>query len=276
LLFLKTFCFKFVVFSEFYKQKQGLKMEKWLNKEKLKSYLTLNWFKLMIFVLIAFIFLRKDFSFSINLNSPFRMEEEQKNPSNQAATKKEPLVTEKQSKVPVVKSQSSFFDRFELPFIGKGKTSSKKEEIKSVSEESIQAYINRFANVAVNEQQKFGIPASIILGNALVHSFAGKRDMAIQGNNHFSIPCTPEWKGDSGTYNDACYRHYENAWTSFRDNSIFLSGARFGSLRKLRPTDYKSWATGLEKLGYSDLDNLEKRLLEVIDTYQLHQLDAAG
>ena len=251
-------------------------MEKWLNTEKLKSYLTLNWFKLMILVLIAFIFLRKDFSFSVNLNSPLKMEEEQKKPANQAATKKEPLVTEKRTKKPIVKSQSSFFDRFELPFIGKGKTTAKKEETLSVSEASMQAYINRFANVAINEQEKFGIPASIILGNALVNSFAGKRDMAIQGNNHFSIPCTADWKGDSGTYNDACYRHYENAWTSFRDNSVFLSGARFGSLRKLGSTDYKSWATGLEKLGYSDLDNLEKRLLEVIDNYKLYQLDAAG
>ena len=250
-------------------------MEKWLNKEKLKSYLTLNWFKLMIFVLIAFIFLRKDFSFSVNLNSPLQIEKEQKHPTNQAAIKKEPLITEKLAKKPVVKSQSSFFDRFELPFIGKGKTKPKKEEIAEISNASKQAYINRFANVAVSEQKKFGIPASIILGNALVHSFAGKRDLVIRGNNHFSIPCTSDWQGDSGTYNDACYRHYENAWTSFRDNSVFLSGERFGSLRKLRSTDYKAWATGLEKLGYSDLDNLEKRLIEVIETYNLHQLDTA-
>lgn len=249
-------------------------MERWFSSDKLKAYVKLNWFKLMIVVLVAFIFIRKDFSFSINLNSPLRMEQEDKKPSSAPITKKEPLVTEKLPDKPVVRSQSSFFSRFELPFIGKGKSSTKKKkEIPEIGEAVYQNYIKRFAHVAVSEQKKFGIPASIILGNALIHSFAGNRDMALAGNNHFAIPCTTTWNGASETYNDACYRHYENAWSSFRDHSNYLCGEKFGSLRKLGAKDYKSWAKGLENLGYSDQDHLNKRLVEIIQKYELNTLD---
>ncbi|MEM1318659.1 MAG: glucosaminidase domain-containing protein [Bacteroidota bacterium] len=250
-------------------------MEQWFTSQQVKNYISANWFKIVLFMMIAFVFLRKDFSFSINLNSPMQPEEQEQmhnNPSQKAAKKKDPMITRKMPDKAVAKTQTSFFDRF--PFIGKEKKVAKpKSELATISEDVKQAYIKRFSHVAAVEQEKYGVPASITIANALFHSFAGKRDMAIAGNNHFAIPCTSNWLGDSNTYQDACYRHYENAWSSFRDHSLYVTQGKFKGLRKLGPKDYKSWAYGLEKRGFSDRSNLAASLIELIESYDLQQFD---
>ncbi len=247
-------------------------MEQWFASQQLRNYLTVNWFKIVLFLLIAFIFLHKDFSFSINLNSPLQPEESEQQ-LNTPAKKKEALITQKMPKKEIVKSQSSILDKFKLPFIGRAKSTKQKSELAQISAEAKQAYIKRFSHVAASEQEKYGVPASITLANALFHSFAGKREMSMKGNNHFAIPCTNNWQGDSNTYNDACYRHYENAWMSFRDHSLFVTQGKFKGLRKLGSTDYKGWARGLEKNRFSDMEKLAASLIELIEAYDLQEFD---
>ena len=250
-------------------------MEKQVSTARVLQYIKQNWFQLSLLVLILVVFLRKDFSFSINLNSPEepRKEERSNHPSPAQKAKKEPLLTEKVAKTTPKKSSTSILDRFELPFIGSGQTSTKKSELAQVAESVKIAYIKRFAHVAQSEQKKFGIPASIILANALHHSFAGQRDMAIRGNNHFAIPCTIDWVAANGNYQDACYRHYENAWMSFRDHSMYLQNEPFSDLFKLGAKDYKAWARGLEARKFSDFKYLSKSLLHLIEQYELYRFD---
>jgi len=126
---------------------------------------------------------------------------------------------------------------------------------------------------AQKKHRKFGIPSSVLLGTAYLHSIAGAKDIASTANNHFAIQCSNDWRGNSTKIDGTCYRVYENAWTSFRDNSLFLSSGKYTQLKSLGSTDYKAWAAQLEKMRYSHLDNYADQLVQVIEFYGLDALD---
>jgi flagellum-specific peptidoglycan hydrolase FlgJ len=147
-------------------------------------------------------------------------------------------------------------------------------EMPTLDEATKRAYLKRFAQVAVTERRKYGVPASLILANALRQSFAGQRPATTKLNNHFGLPCTFDWSGASATISDACWRQYENAWVSYRDHSVFITSGKFSELRRLSDKDYKGWAKGLQRLGYpSGNDNLADELLGIIEQYELQVLD---
>ena len=253
-------------------------MQRTITKSGVEAYIRANWFKLLMIALVAFIFLRKDLSFSFNLNSPAYQEEGAVPLKEEVQQKKSGKKKKQPAKVTDIakgsSSKTNMFDLASIPYIGKGNVRKVSEtEYKTIDDNTAKAYIDRFAHVAINERKKYGVPASIILGNALLHGFAGKRDMAIQGNNHFSLPCVSGWNGDSGTYNDACYRHYENAWASFRDHSLYVTTGPNQKLLSLGHEDYKGWAKGLEQSRTFEADQLASKLIDIIAKYDLDIFD---
>lgn len=75
-------------------------------------------------------------------------------------------------------------------------------------------YIEQWKAVAVKKMKEHGIPASITLAQGLLESHSGNSILAVQGNNHFGIKCTPDWSGgkvyhDDDKKND-CFRKYRN------------------------------------------------------------------
>ncbi len=256
-------------------------MEKQSYSSKVGSYIRLNWFKLSILGMLVFVFLRKDLSFQFNINSPNRVEQpspldQESAPAEAKVSKKESLITQKKAVPPKHTNSSLLSAVIDLPLLGNSNPEENASaELATIDKASQERYLRRFGHVAIGESKKYGIPASIIIANAILHSSYGQRDLAQQGNNHFGIPCTSKWGGESGTYNDACYRHYENAWSSFRDHSLYLTSGRFTQLRKLLPSnDYKAWANGLEELKYSDIyDNLAQQLIGIIEAASLQGLD---
>ncbi len=147
-------------------------------------------------------------------------------------------------------------------------------EMPLIDEEIKKAYLRRFAQVAVSERRKYGVPSSVILANALRQSFAGQRNATVKLNNHFNLPCSNEWSGASVRIDGDCYRQYENAWVSFRNHSVFVTSGKFSVLRQLSDKDYKAWALGLQRLGYpSSNDNFASELVGIIEQYGLQKLD---
>lgn len=64
------------------------------------------------------------------------------------------------------------------------------QETKSIQfEKAAPGYIERFAPIAVQEMEKYGIPASISLAQGLLESRAGTSKLAVQTNNHFGLKC---------------------------------------------------------------------------------------
>jgi flagellum-specific peptidoglycan hydrolase FlgJ len=148
-----------------------------------------------------------------------------------------------------------------------------RQRLSSLTTAEVQAYIKRFAPVAKTEQDKYGVPVSIILASGLLHSQAGQREMTKQGNNYFALDCSSDWVGATVKETGNCYRSYQNAWTSFRDHSLFVTTGHYANLPKLGDTNYSDWAIALEDMGYGGTPDLGKQLLYVIDTWQLFQYD---
>ena len=254
-------------------------MEKQSYLYSIKNYVRLNWFKLTLLGLLVFVFLRKDLSFQFHLNNPSPMEELLPSEADQAPQRreerKEEILTQHKKTLPAAPTTQTYLSSVELPFFStRTPTIKAAAELPQIDKATQQNYIKRFGHVAVSESKKYGIPASIILANGILHSVYGQRNLTLQGNNHFGISCAGEWAGERANYSDVCYRHYENAWASFRDHSLYLTSGTFAPLRQLSAGDYRAWAQGLEKLGYSDMySDLASRLIDLIETEELEGFD---
>lgn len=183
-----------------------------------------------------------------------------------------PVLTEKPSTEPLAtKAEAGFFDRFNL--FGGGDALSAYDLLTRQDERTVEAFIRRFSNVAQAEQEKFGVPASIILAGAMLFGQAGEAPIAKDHQNFFTLGCANDWSGSTTRINGRCYRAYENAWTSFRDHSLYITSDRYAPMTQFSETDYRRWAAGLEELGFNDTKDLAGQLLRTIDRYQLFRFD---
>jgi len=138
------------------------------------------------------------------------------------------------------------------------------------------AYINQYKTIAIKEMKRTGVPASITLAQAIVESNSGESNLAKNHNNHFGIKCKSDWTG-AKTYQDddakqECFRAYEAAELSFKDHSNFLKNRpNYVDLFLLDPVDDTAWAYGLKKAGYATASDYPKKLLKIIDDYELAQ-----
>lgn len=141
---------------------------------------------------------------------------------------------------------------------------------------SVQAYINKYKDLAMQEQIRTGIPASIKLAQGILETASGKSELSVNANNHFGIKCKATWTGMTYTYTDdrkdECFRKYESDIASYKDHSDFLAkNPRYASLFKYAVDDYSSWAHGLKSAGYATNPLYAKKLIELIEKYELHQ-----
>ena len=149
-------------------------------------------------------------------------------------------------------------------------SSEKRLDAEPANGQKAEAFLKRFAPVAVSERKKFGVPASVILACAYVNSEAGQSESATAANNFFALPCADAWDGETEQIEGDCFRKYESAWASFRDFSIHLSSQEwYGSLKKSAGKDWEKW---VEKLGSEDVSN-GKSMKKIIEAYKLHELD---
>ncbi|PHN01680.1 glucosaminidase domain-containing protein [Flavilitoribacter nigricans] len=148
-------------------------------------------------------------------------------------------------------------------------------------------YLQNHKDIAVREMLRTGIPASIILAQALLESGAGHNELALSANNHFGIQCGKSWTGSTFsqlTYNadgelePGCFRVYPNAAASFRDHSNLIIAPdkiqRYRMLFQLATTDYYGWANGLQLTGFSNGGAYAEKLIRTIEDYGLYRYDA--
>jgi LysM repeat protein len=138
------------------------------------------------------------------------------------------------------------------------------------------AYIAQYKTIAMKEMKRTGVPASITLAQAILESNSGESNLAKNHNNHFGIKCKSDWTG-AKTYQDddakqECFRAYDAAELSFKDHSNFLKNRpNYVDLFLLDPVDDTAWAYGLKKAGYATASDYPKKLLKIIDDYELAQ-----
>ncbi len=226
------------------------------------STVQLPWAKLMVVGLLAFMAFKKDLSFSVGMG-----EVAQKARYSGAAIAEEVSLKEK-------KEETSIFSLF----------AEKKKDVfadapgDDAKDRKIKSYIRRFKDVAIAEKEKFGIPASIKMAQAIVESNAGQSALSTKNNNHFGIKCFSKTckKGHCANFGDDShkdfFRKYDSAWESWRAHSEMIAGGRYKSLLK-HGDDYRKWAHGLKAKGYATAKHYEQTLVSMIEKYHLYTLD---
>lgn len=141
-----------------------------------------------------------------------------------------------------------------------------------------ETYINEYKDLAIEQMNRYRIPASITLAQGLLESRAGQSQLARKANNHFGIKCSGDWSGSyyvqDDDYRNERFRVYQNVRESFEDHSVFLQKKRYALLFQLDVKDYKGWAHGLKAAGYATNPQYGNMLINIIETYNLYQYDS--
>ena len=124
-----------------------------------------------------------------------------------------------------------------------------------------EAFFEKYKEFAIQQQIKYGIPASVTLAQAAIESSYGDNIAAKQANNFFGIHAVPAWlkRGDPVMYyNDASqhvpFTKHESAEASFEYHSKFLllNNRQYGRCFGLSATDADGWAKGICEGGYAE------------------------
>lgn len=204
------------------------------------------WFKLSILALAAYVLLVKDMQFNIALQAPLAGVLADREDDGNAHT--------------------ASFQSDLAP-----------ASIAMIKDKKASAFIKKYAPTAVSEMKQFNVPASIKMAQAIIESRAGQSRLAVQSNNFFGIKCKAKCLGctcknyaDDGAYD--MFRVFQSPMESWREHSELLQIERYKKLQRFGK-DYRQWAVGLKKAGYATDKNYDKKLIDVIEKYQLYKLD---
>ena len=122
-----------------------------------------------------------------------------------------------------------------------------------------QEYIQQYAEYAMEQMRRYGIPASVTLAQGICESASGQSELSRKGNNHFGIKATSSWIENGGKYlvytddrPNEKFCQYANVGDSYEHHSQFLKrNGRYAELFQLSPDDYKGWTNGLQDAGYT-------------------------
>lgn len=166
-----------------------------------------------------------------------------------------------------------------VPTEGRTSSTSKKNLKKSKANNTVENYITRFKATAIQEHNKFCIPASITLAQGILESAAGQSMLVKKTNNHFGIKCV----GGSCTNKNSVmmadddpydrFLKYSSAWFSYRHHSKFLTdNTRYEKCFECGD-NYRCWARQLKKAGYATSKTYAEKLIKIIETYKLYKYD---
>ncbi|WP_461240051.1 LysM peptidoglycan-binding domain-containing protein [Paucilactobacillus sp. N302-9] len=150
------------------------------------------------------------------------------------------------------------------------------------SNASLQAFIESVQAGAINGWKKYGVLPSITVAQAILESGWGKSSLSVQAHNLFGIkgsyngnsvnyPTQEYINGRYVTIYDA-FRAYSNNSQSVEDHGNFLYvNSRYHNL--LGQTNYVTVANMLHSDGYATAPNYASSLINIVQTYNLTQLD---
>jgi len=229
--------------------------------QRIWAYVKKRWFQLLVLGLVLFVLLKKDLSFQVQLNTP--LEEEQ--PVQPVQPEKYSVRMEKAEEQPAGGNKLGLSSRPEADYARFDML----EAVRELDPAEVEGFLERFAHVARAEEKKFGIPAAVTLGHALLISKAGTSMLTAETHNYFALPCTPDWKGPRASYDGSCLRKYPNAWTSFRDHSLFITTGPHADLQQYAGGSLQDWLSALEGRGIGQIPDYGRQMRAVVQAFRL-------
>lgn len=137
------------------------------------------------------------------------------------------------------------------------------------------SFIEKYASAAMEQQQKYGIPASVTLAQACVESNSGTSRYATEGNNYFGVKGT--WNGQyilgNDDRNNEKFKKYDTVEQSFEDHSRVLMLKRYSACLQYDSTDHLNWIKGIKAAGYATDPTYVATVEGVIAQYGLEKYD---
>lgn len=145
-----------------------------------------------------------------------------------------------------------------------------------------QEYAAQYAEYAMEQMRRYGIPASVTLAQGILESSNGRSELSRLGNNHFGVKATNGWLAGGGEYlvytddkPNEKFCKYASVADSFEHHSRFLAeNKRYAECFKLSPDDWKGWTATVAGAGYaSNPPKYAASLQRIIETNGLDKYD---
>lgn len=141
-----------------------------------------------------------------------------------------------------------------------------------------EAFYEKYAQAAIEQQIKYGIPASITLAQMAIESGMGTNTLSTQYNNYFSVKKGSSWTGpvtyhlDDHSYKEP-FRVYGSVAECMEDHSkVLMYPVYQKNVKNLSSTDYVNWAYGISS-AYATKGTYANMLLKDIKEYNLSKYD---
>ena len=142
------------------------------------------------------------------------------------------------------------------------------------------AFFEKYAAAAMEEQRRYGIPASVTLAQMAVESGYGESNLAKQDNNYFGIKASQDWIKSGKPWSYHHDDHYNDKFCTFGSalesleyHSKVLMADRYKACRQYAPTDHLHWIEGIKKGGYATDPRYVATIEGVIRKYGLEKYD---
>ena len=142
------------------------------------------------------------------------------------------------------------------------------------------AFFEKYAAAAMEEQRRYGIPASVTLAQMAVESGYGESSLAKQDNNYFGIKASLDWIKSGKPWSYHHDDHYNDKFCTFGSalesleyHSKVLMADRYKACQQYAPTDHLHWIEGIKKGGYATDPRYVATIEGVIKKYGLEKYD---
>ncbi len=142
-------------------------------------------------------------------------------------------------------------------------------------------YAAKYAEYAMEQMRRYGIPASVTLAQGILESASGQSQLCRNENNHFGIKASKSWLaagGEYGLYTDdkpnEKFCKYDSVAESYEHHSkILKESSRYSKCFTLSPDDYRGWAKEIDRAGYATAGAYAPALINIIERNDLQKYD---
>lgn len=145
----------------------------------------------------------------------------------------------------------------------------------SNGQSSIESYIDKYKDLAINMMHLYNIPASVTLSIAIVESGAGSSALGRKFHNHFGIT-GKNYNAVKKLGYRSRYKEYESDTASYQHFCEVITRKPFYP-NLIDKTDYKNWVLAIAKSGYAhSASHWKKKVFSTIERHKLHELDVTN
>lgn len=142
-------------------------------------------------------------------------------------------------------------------------------------------YASQYAEYAMEQMRRYGIPASVTLAQGILESASGQSQLCRNENNHFGIKASKSWLAAGGAYGlytddkpNEKFCSYSSAAESYEHHSkILKESSRYSKCFTLSPDDYRGWAKEIDRAGYATAGKYAPALISIIERNDLQKYD---